>query len=88
MKLEIQTRLAHNLKRLRKNRNLTQFELAEKANISEAMVKSIELSISWPSEKTLTNLAEALEIEIDKQSLTKAKAAIKDLFDTIGRFGR
>ena len=27
-------------------------------------------------------------IEIDKQSLTKAKAAIKDLFDTIGRFGR
>ena len=27
-------------------------------------------------------------IEIDKQSLTKAKAAIKDLFDSIGRFGR
>ena len=42
MKLEIQTRLAHNIKRLRKNQNLTQFELAEKANISEAMVKSIE----------------------------------------------
>lgn len=27
-------------------------------------------------------------IEIDKQSLTKAKAAIKDLFDSIGRLGR
>ena len=27
-------------------------------------------------------------IEIDKQSLTKAKAAIKDLFDSIGRFGK
>ena len=27
-------------------------------------------------------------IEIDKQSLAKAKAAIKDLFDSIGRFGR
>ena len=53
MKLEIQTRLAHNIKRLRKNQNLTQFELAEKANISEAMVKSIELSLSWPSEKSL-----------------------------------
>ena len=37
---------------------------AEKANISEAMVKSIELSISWPSDKTLTNLAEALGIDI------------------------
>jgi hypothetical protein len=27
-------------------------------------------------------------IEIDKQSLTKAKAAIKDLFATIGRMGK
>ena len=27
-------------------------------------------------------------IEIDKQSLTKAKSAIKDLFDSIGRMGR
>ena len=64
MKLEIQTRLAHNLKRLRKNRNLTQFELAEKANISEAMVKSIELSLAWPSDKTLSQLSEALEVDI------------------------
>lgn len=64
MKLEIQTRLAHNIKRLRKNQNLTQFELAEKANISEAMVKSIELSLSWPSEKTLTQLSEALNTDI------------------------
>jgi transcriptional regulator with XRE-family HTH domain len=64
MKLEIQTRLAHNIKRLRKNQNLTQFELAEKANISEAMVKSIELSLSWPSEKTLTQLSDALNTDI------------------------
>ena len=64
MKLEIQTRLAHNLKRLRKNRNLTQFELAEKANISEAMVKSIELSLAWPSDKTLSQLSEALESDV------------------------
>ncbi len=27
-------------------------------------------------------------IEIDRQSLTKAKAAIKDLFDSISRLGR
>jgi len=64
MKLEIQTRLAHNLKRLRKNRNLTQFELAEKANISEAMVKSIELSLAWPSDKTLSQLSEALNVDV------------------------
>ena len=64
MKLEIQTRLAHNLKRLRKRKNLTQFELAEKANISEAMVKSIELSLAWPSDKTLSQLSEALDVDI------------------------
>ena len=56
MKLEIQKRLAENLKRLRKEQKLTQFELAEKANISEAMVKSVELAQSWPSDKTLTQL--------------------------------
>lgn len=66
MKLEIQKRLAENLKRLRKEQKLTQFELAEKANISEAMVKSVELCLSWPSDKTLTQLAEALEVDILK----------------------
>lgn len=45
MKLEIQKRLAENLKHLRKELKVTQFELAEKANISEAMVKSVELEI-------------------------------------------
>ena len=66
MKLEIQKRLAENLKHLRKERKLTQFELAEKANISEAMVKSVELAQSWPSDKTLTRLAEVLEVDVLK----------------------
>lgn len=64
MKLEVQKRLAENLKRMRKERKLTQFELAEKANISEAMVKSVELGQSWPSDKTVTQLAEALEVDV------------------------
>ena len=61
---EIQTRLSQNLKELRKQRKMTQFELAEKAEISEAMVKSIELSHSWPSEKTLSQLSKALNIDV------------------------
>ena len=64
MKSTLQTRLATNLKQIRKEKKLTQFELAEKANISEAMVKSIELTHSWPSEKTLTQLANALSVDI------------------------
>lgn len=63
MKSELQLRLAKNLKELRKEHKLTQFELAEKANISEAMIKSIELALSWPSDKTLINLSKALEID-------------------------
>lgn len=37
MKSELQMRLAKNLKKLRKEQKLTQFELAEKANISKAL---------------------------------------------------
>lgn len=63
MKSELQMRLAKNLKKLRKEQKLTQFELAEKANISEAMIKSIELALSWPSDKTLANISKALDID-------------------------
>ena len=61
---EIQKRLAENLKRLRKEKKLTQFELSEKADISEAMIKNIELCHSWPSERTLAQISEALNKDI------------------------
>ena len=64
MQNEIQNRLATNLKRIRKAKKLTQFELAEKADISEGMVKSIEICHSWPSEKTLLQLSKALDIDV------------------------
>ena len=60
MSNEIQSRLAENIKKIRKEKHLTQFELAEKANISEAMVKSIETCHAWPSENTLLLLSQAL----------------------------
>lgn len=61
---EIQARLAENIKTIRKEKHLTQFELAERANISEAMVKSIETCHAWPSENTLLQLSSALETDI------------------------
>lgn len=61
---EIKKRLAGNIKSLRKTKGLNQFELAEKSNISEAMIKRIELGLSWPSEKTLSQICVALEIDI------------------------
>ena len=61
---EIQTRLAENLKRIRKAQKLTQFELAEKAHISDEPIKNIELCKTWTSEKTLSQITEALNIDI------------------------
>ena len=48
MKSELQLRLAKNLKELRKEHKLTQFELAEKANISEAMKKALNWRCHGP----------------------------------------
>lgn len=61
---DIQKRLAENLKRIRKGKKLTQFELAEKAGISDETVKNIELCKTWTSEKTLSQITEALDIDI------------------------
>ena len=60
----IQKRLAENLRRIRKGKKMTQFDLAVKCDISEAMVKNIELNRSWPSEKTLSQITKALNIDI------------------------
>lgn len=63
---EIRNRVAGNIKTLRKLKKYTQFQLAEKANLSEATIKSIELAHSYPEEKTLSQITEALEIDVVK----------------------
>lgn len=64
--LEIRNRIAVNLKNLRKQKKITQFELAEKANLSEGAIKRIELAISYPEEKTLSQITEALDVDVVK----------------------
>ena len=61
---DIQKRLAENLKRIRKQQKLTQFELAEKAGISDETIKNIELCKTWTSEKTLSQITDSLQIDI------------------------
>lgn len=63
---EIRTRVAENIRSIRKQKKLTQFQLAEKSNLSEATIKSIELAHSYPEEKTLSQITEALEIDVVK----------------------
>ena len=61
---DIKKRLGENLKRIRKEQKLTQFQLAEKAELSEETVKNIELSRCWTSEKNLSKITKALGIDI------------------------
>ncbi len=61
---DIQQRLSENLRKIRKNKRLTQLDLAIKCDLSEAMIKNIELNRSWTSEKTLSQITEALEIDV------------------------
>jgi transcriptional regulator with XRE-family HTH domain len=56
--------LSKNIKLLRKQRSLSQIELAEKANISIPFLSNIERGNKWPHPDTLTKLAEALGVEV------------------------
>lgn len=91
--LEIKNRLGENIKRFRKSKNFTQFELSEKANVSEDTIKSLEQGRTWCSDKTLSQISDALEIDVvklfipvgksfkdNKDNLTSLKSAIaKDI---------
>ena len=61
---DIQNRLGENVKRIRKQQKLTQFQLAEKADVSEETVKNIELSRCWTSDKNLAKITKALNVDI------------------------
>lgn len=60
---ELKEVLSQNLKKIRKEKGWSQFELAEKAGISEQTMNSIEGLRLWPSDKTLAKLSNALKIE-------------------------
>lgn len=60
---ELKRRLSANIKKIRKSKNLSQFDLAEKANLSNQTINSIEGKRLWPSDKTMVKIANALETD-------------------------
>ena len=80
---ELRETLSQNLKKYRKIKGWSQFELAEKAEISEQTVNSIEGLRLWPSDKTLVKIANVLEVEMYRlfvpQKLTLQSEAISEL---------
>lgn len=80
---DIQNRLGENVKRIRKEQKLTQFQLAEKADLSEETVKNIELSRCWTSDKNLAKLTKALGVDIHTLFLPVHSSFDKDSKDTV-----
>lgn len=62
--LEIKKRLGENIKTLRKAKNLTQAQLAEIADVSDDTIKSLEQGRTWLSDKTLSQITEALDVDV------------------------
>ena len=63
---ELRIIISQNLKKYRKIKGWSQFELAEKAEISEQTVNSIEGLRLWPSDKTLGKIANVLDVDMYK----------------------
>ena len=80
---ELRECLSLNIKKYRKIKGWSQFELAEKAEISEQTVNSIEGLRLWPSDKTLAKLANVLEVEMYRlfvpQTLAMQSETISEL---------
>ena len=80
---EIQKRLGENIKQIRKSKKLTQFQLAEMANVSEDTIKSLEQGRTWCSDKTLSQITEALEIDVVKLFMPIGESFKKNKENTV-----
>ena len=80
---DIKKRLGENVKRIRKEQKLTQFQLAEKAELSEETIKNIELSRCWTSDKNLAKLTKALEVDIHSLFLPVSTSFDSDSEDSV-----
>lgn len=80
---EIRECLSQNLKKYRKAKRWSQFELAEKAEMSEQTINSIEGLRLWPSDKTLSKICQALDVEMYKlfvpQKLSAKSKSVAEL---------
>ena len=61
---DLKTRFGKKVRALRRQRDLTQLELAERADISVDFLSLIERGRNAPSFKNIERLAQALEVEV------------------------
>lgn len=66
--------VAANIKKYRKQLNMTQEKLAEKADISTTYVANIECGKTWVSDRTLEKISEALHVAIYQLFISEEKS--------------
>lgn len=101
MDYDFATILAKNIRRIRRKLNISQMELALKADVSIAFINSIENKQKWVSAKTLSKLTKALEVEPYELFLTQEgkqddlciiagqhKELITEIRDILNRYGK
>ncbi len=81
--------LGKRIRELRKARRLSQARLAEKANLSEACIGTIERGHRTPRLPTLQSIASALAVEVQDlfdfrpEEITTSEEALKELYRSI-----
>jgi transcriptional regulator with XRE-family HTH domain len=61
--LDAKIAFASNLKRIRKERGMTQVELSEKTNITQSGLSQLEAGTNWPDYNTVEIIAKAFKCE-------------------------
>lgn len=64
--MNIKKELGEKIKRIRKNRGLTQEQLAEMVDISSRNLSNIEIGVSFVKSETLEKIVEALDITTEE----------------------
>jgi len=88
IELHIRKIIAINIKRIRKEMNLTQAKLAERTGISPGYMCDIERARRWPSASKLTKIAEVLKMKPFQLLLPSEDSPYFDHHKTLTTFSR
>ena len=77
--------LGNKITELRKEKGMTQLDLADKMGVTDKAVSKWERDLSCPDIHTITKLSEILEVSVEElmQTTNKSKKNMNELLDTI-----
>lgn len=79
---EIKTNFSQNLSKLRKAKNLTQLQLAEKLNYSDKAISKWEVGTAVPDVETMVTIADFFGITVNDLIYKKKRSVLKEFYKT------